>query len=92
MAIVTKEDLLTRVNALAGDDASDTTLSLIEDISDTFDSFGEDWRVKYEENDLEWRKRYKDRFEKPLDSSEQSKEKEEDEEKISFDDLFKAGE
>lgn len=91
MAIVTKEDLLTRVNALAGDDASDTTLSLIEDISDTFDSFGEDWKTKYEENDLEWRKRYKERFEKPVESVEQPKEKE-DEEKISFDDLFKAGE
>lgn len=91
MAIVTKEDLLTRVNALAGDDASDITLSLIEDISDTFDSFGEDWRAKYEENDLEWRKRYKERFEKPVESVEQTKGKE-DEEKISFDDLFKAGE
>lgn len=88
MAIVTKEELLTRVNALTGDDTSDTTLTLIEDISDTFDSFGLDWKTKYEENDADWRRRYKERFEQPSTQNEPEPEPE-TEEKLSFDDLFK---
>lgn len=91
MAIVTKEQLMMKVNALAGDDASDTTLELIEDISDTFDSFGEDWKSKYEENDAEWRKRYKERFEK-TEEPPAAKTQPEEVEKISFEDLFKVGE
>lgn len=88
MAIVTKEELLTKINALTGDDTSDTTLSLIEDISDTFDSFGLDWKTKYEENDADWRKRYKERFEQPASQDESATESE-SEEKLSFEDLFK---
>lgn len=65
MAVRTRDELITAVNAIIGETPDDNGLSLLEDISDTFASYDdtEDWKTKYEENDAEWRKRYKERFE-----------------------------
>lgn len=64
MAVRTRDELITAVNAIIGETPDDNGLSLLEDISDTFAIHDkEDWKKKYEENDAEWRKRYKERFE-----------------------------
>ena len=69
MAIVTKSDLLKKINEIAGDNTSDAVLGLLDDVSDTLDDAekrakgdGENWKEKYEQNDAEWRKKYRDRF------------------------------
>lgn len=65
----TREELLESIRAKFGDDTSDETLSIIEDISDTMDDYENktnkddvNWREKYEENDKMWREKYRDRF------------------------------
>ena len=65
MAVLSKEDLIAKLNVSFGENLSDDNISLLEDVSDTIDSFSdkEDWKTKYEENDASWRKRYKERFE-----------------------------
>ena len=65
MAVRTRDELITAVNAIIGETPDDNGLSLLEDISDTLAIHDdtEDWKTKYEENDAEWRKRYKERFE-----------------------------
>lgn len=65
MAVLSKEDLIAKLNASFGENLSDDNISLLEDVADTIDSFSdaEDWKTKYEENDASWRKRYKERFE-----------------------------
>lgn len=64
--VKSKDDLMASIKAVIGEDATDESLSLLEDVSDTFDSFSqpptEDWKAKYEENDAMWRQKYRDRF------------------------------
>lgn len=69
MAIRSREEILTSVQAHFGDDTSDETLALVEDITDTITDLeskanndNEKWKQKYEENDAAWRKKYRDRF------------------------------
>lgn len=68
MAIKSKEELLEDIKKTTGDDTSDETLGLIEDITDTLNDYDEkvhdqtDWKQKYEDNDKEWRNKYKERF------------------------------
>ena len=69
MAIRTKEEILTSVRSHFGDDTSDETLALVEDITDTMSDLenkanndNTNWKKKYEENDAAWRKKYRDRF------------------------------
>lgn len=89
MAVLSKEDLIAKLNASFGENLSDDNISLLEDVSDTIDSFSEteDWKTKYEENDASWRKRYKERFEGKEDDSEES-ETEHHEAPVKFEDLF----
>ena len=85
MAVLSKEDLIAKLNASFGENLSD------DNISDTIDSFSdaEDWKTKYEENDASWRKRYKERFEgKEDDSPESEPEIEHYESPTKFEDLF----
>ena len=96
MAILTKEDLMARINGHLGDDASDETLSLVEDISDTFDSLGsggsnEDWKKKYEDNDAAWRKKYRDRFFGAKSDPEDEELNKPNNKPRTFEDLFKEG-
>lgn len=69
MAIRTREEILNSVRERLGDDTSDATLALVEDITDTITDYenkanngGTNWKQKYEENDEAWRKKYRDRF------------------------------
>ena len=96
MAIKTKEELLKALNTLVGDDSSDESLAILEDVEDTLKDYETktadqtDWKTKYEQNDAEWRKKYRDRF---MSGEEIKEEQEEDVEKdsksLTFDSLFK---
>lgn len=102
MAILSHDDFMNAVKGLAGDNADDNTLTMIENFTDTFNdletraSDTTDWKAKYEQNDNEWREKYKARFfegdalTKPADVMRDQKEDITDDGKdISFDDLFK---
>ena len=65
MAVLSREDLMKRLNEALGDDAD---VSILEDVADTYDavadhSDADEWERKYNENEAAWRKRYRDRFE-----------------------------
>lgn len=69
MSVLTREELLNSVRGHFGDDTSDETLTLVENITDTITDLekkanndNENWKQKYEENDAAWRKKYRDRF------------------------------
>lgn len=64
MAVLTREELLARIDRINTDKESDDYISLLEDVSDTYDSMsgGEDWKSRYEQNDREWREKYRSRF------------------------------
>lgn len=75
---------------------SDESISLLEDFSDTFEDLSSqvlqagDYKRKYEENDAEWRKRYHDRFFSVVDETTiKEDDKDGDEEKKTFESLFK---
>ena len=62
--VKTKEELLNGFKAKLGEDTSDETISLLEDLNDTLDLTKDnvDWKAKYEENDKQWRDKYTSRF------------------------------
>ena len=69
MAVRTKEEILTGLRDMMGDNGNtDEGLALLDDVSDTLSDFetrskdSTDWKQKYEENDATWRQRYHDRF------------------------------
>ena len=69
MAIRTREEILTGLRDIMGDDGnSDSGLALLDDISDTLSDYEKrtkdstDWEQRYRENDESWRQRYHDRF------------------------------
>lgn len=88
----TKEELLSSIREVFGDNTDDNSLAIIEDISDTMDSFndGKDWKAEAEKIDKEWRQKYHDRFfnptsekdEDPLDAGDPEPKK------YRFEDLF----
>lgn len=98
MAVKSRDDLLKAVADRFGDDTSDETIAMIEDITDTINDYEEktkdstDWKKKYKENDEAWRKKYKDRFfqgepnNNPNDSD--TKEEPNDDVPVHFSDLF----
>ena len=69
--ILSREDLLSAVRNIFGEDSTDEQISFIENLSDTVSDFEDritssgDWKTKYEENDANWRKRYTERFVNP---------------------------
>lgn len=93
------DELLDSIKLRIGEDVSDETLGLIEDVTDTFTDMqtrvteAGDWKSKYEQNDKEWREKYRDRFfNKPANEEyqqEDEQEYEETETKLTFEDLFK---
>ena len=90
MAVLSFDELIAKIKTKIGEDTSDESIELLEDVTDTFNANndGEDWKTKYEENDKEWRKKYIDRF-SGSGGSEPDEEEEEEEEKTTFEDLFK---
>lgn len=92
MAIKTVEELIEAVKARVGEDNSDETIALLEDISDTFTAQHDetDWKKKFEENDAEWRQKYKDRFSKKPDDEDEDIDHPQEQERKStdYDSLF----
>lgn len=91
MARLSKDELIEKVRKYIGDRKDDESIEIIEDISDSIDSSDADnWKQKYEENDKMWRDKYISRFvEKKEDEPDTPTEHEEEEEEyISFEDLF----
>lgn len=74
--ILSREDLISAVRNIFGEDSTDEQISFIENLSDTVSDFEErittsgDWKTKYEENDASWRKRYTERFINPTATGE----------------------
>lgn len=66
--IKTKEEIISAIKERIGEDTSDQSLALLEDVTDTLSDYEEkvsdttDWKTKYEENDASWRQKYRDRF------------------------------
>ena len=94
MAVLSREDLMKRLNEALGEDAD---VSIMEDVADTYDavadhSDAEEWERRYNENEAAWRKRYRDRFESGTPDSElKNLEDDPQEEEIkvkTFDELF----
>ena len=103
MAILNREEFMSRLQERIGEDNSDEALSFIEDMEDTFNDLetkssgnnDEEWQKKYDELDKSWREKYKARFfnseTTPKDvKEEQTKDVKDDSETddVSFDDLF----
>lgn len=72
MAIKSKEELLSSIRTVLGDNTDDNSLAIIEDISDTYDDMdtrakgdGKDWKAEAEKIDRDWRQKYHDRFFNP---------------------------
>lgn len=105
MAILKREEFITKINQLIGDDTSDESIKALEDFTDTYNDLekkaegdGVDWKKKYEDNDRAWKKKYTNRFLSGNGYSnpdyEDEEETEEDKarmraESIKIDDLFK---
>lgn len=102
MAVLSHDDFMSAVKSLAGDNADDNTLTMIENFTDTFNDLETrandttDWKSKYEQNDNEWREKYKARFfdgsagtDPAIVIKEQKEDITDDGKEISFDDLFK---
>lgn len=67
MAIRTREELMSQLQTIAGEDTSDEMLSFIQDVSDTLGDNTSAQRIteletKLEEQETEWRKKYRDAF------------------------------
>ena len=90
MAKLSKDELIEKVRKYVGDRKDDDTIEIIEDISDSIDSSeADEWKKKYEENDKMWRDKYISRFaEKEEDEPDTPTEHEEEDEYITFGDLF----
>lgn len=101
MSVISKEEIMEKINNLLGENTDDESISFLEDISDSLNEYetkineNGDWKTKYEQNDAEWRKRYRERFMKPAEgkSSDPDPEPEEDEDEpeapTTFEELFK---
>lgn len=66
MAVLSKEEFLTRVKGRLGSELSDDDIVFLEDMTDTYNDLetrvGEDWKGKYEALDKSWREKYVERF------------------------------
>lgn len=96
MSVKTKDEILTSVRAIVGEDTSDATLELFDDIADTIDNLSNteniNYKEKYEQNDREWRQKYRDRFMNGKPEEDEDEETEENSgKKYTYESLFKEG-
>lgn len=92
MAVLSFDELIAKIKTKIGDDTSDESIELLEDVSDTFNANNdaENWKTKYEENDKEWRKKYIERFSgSGSDEHDDDDDDDDEEEKTTFEELFK---
>ena len=67
MAVRTRDEIMSQLQTLVGDDTSDETLAFIQDVSDTIGTENSAQRISELETQLtqqdeEWRKKYRDAF------------------------------
>lgn len=91
MAIKTRDEILTSISDILGDNTSDEALQLMTDIRDTIGSETDAQRITELENQLKeqdatWRKKYRDAF---LNGADESFEEEQNRTPKRFEDLFK---
>lgn len=96
MAVLSFDELIAKIKTKIGEDTSDESIALLEDVTDTFNANndGEDWKTKYVENDKEWRKKYIERFSgsgsgEHDDDDGDDDDDDDNEEKTTFEELFK---
>ena len=91
--VKTKDDILSTISAVLGENNSEDAITLLEDITDTLDDYetrtkdSTAWKQKYEENDRAWRQKYKDRFFEK-ESEDETINTYDDEEKLTYESLF----
>ena len=97
MAVKTREEILEAIKSKIGEDTSDDSISLLEDITDTIDDYETrvvdktDWKNKYDELDATWRRKYIERFSGKSGEdikNEQEEQIKDDSEPRTFDELF----
>ena len=95
MAVLSKEDFLSRINERIGEDNSDEAIEFMEDMTDTYNDMESkitdttDWKKKYEENDKAWRNKYKERFTSSPNNEDDLGGEDDEPKPKTFDDLFK---
>lgn len=67
MAVRTRDEIMSQLKTIVGDDTSDDTLAFIQDVSDTIGTDNSAQRITELETQLtkqdeEWRKKYRDAF------------------------------
>lgn len=67
--VKTREEIIAQLTAHIGDNTSDESIALIEDVTDTLSDYetrtkgdGTDWKSEYEKLDQKWRDKYISRF------------------------------
>lgn len=97
MAVRTREEILEAIRSRIGEDTSDESISLLEDITDTMEDYETrvadktDWKNKYDELDATWRRKYIERFSGKSGEdikNEQEEQIKDDSEPRTFDELF----
>lgn len=97
MAVRTREEILETIRSRIGEDTSDESISLLEDITDTMEDYETrvadktDWKNKYDELDDTWRRKYIERFSGKTGEdikNEQEEQIKDDSEPRTFDELF----
>lgn len=97
MAVRTREEILEAIRSRIGEDTSDESISLLEDITDTMKDYETrvadktDWKNKYDELDATWRRKYIERFSGKNGEdikNEQEEQIKDDSEPRTFDELF----
>lgn len=89
MSVRTREEILEAIRSRIGEDTSDESISLLEDITDTMEDYETrvadktDWKNKYDELDATWRRKYIERF-----SGKTGEDIKDDSEPRTFDELF----
>ena len=95
MSVKTKDEILASVRSIVGEDTSDATLELFDDISDTLDSYinseNINYKEKYEQNDREWRQKYRDRFFGKGSDNDDEPDEQPDSKPMTYEQLFKEG-
>lgn len=97
MAVRTKDELMTALREVIGEDTSDEALTLVEDVSDTLDNVAagiseDEVNRRVAEIEETWRKKYRDRFFASNNEDGEIRDEEEEderEEKTTYESLFK---
>lgn len=59
----TREEFMSAVQGIIGDNNTDEALAFVENMADTYDALdGAEWKRKHDELDKSWREKFKKRF------------------------------